>query len=101
MLDLAEGDAWPASEGMLVRERDVTGFARDHEQSEAVRAERRPHDRDVGLAAEQAASRIAEVEVPGAECDLRVTRPERLKEHGRERERGGSGETHPQPARLP
>ena len=49
----------------------------------------------------QAAGGVAEVEVPGAERDLRVARPGYLKQHGREGERGGGGEPDEQSGRVP
>ena len=80
--DLSEADVRLSCERMLVTKRDVARFAGDHQQFESVAAERRAHHRHVGLAGEQAAGRVAEVEVPGAERDLRMTVPECRQQRG-------------------
>jgi hypothetical protein len=93
--DLCEADVRLAGERMLVRKRDIARLAGDHEQFQASAAERRTHDRYVGLVGEHAPGRVAEVEVPGAERDLRMTVPECRQEHGRKRKRGGGSQAHP------
>jgi hypothetical protein len=93
--DLCEADVRLAGEQMLVRKRDIARLAGDHEQFQASAAERRTHDRYVGLVGEHAPGRVAEVEVPGAERDLRMTVPECRQEHGRKRKRGGGSQAHP------